>query len=86
MSFVEVSLSKLVETRATLISSVNSMLEDRHKKFLITFKRGAPQWDLLGLSGIEKLPAVRWKLYNLKQMSSSAHKTAIKKLEKALYG
>jgi len=49
------------------------------------FKQGNPDWGLLGLDGVSKLPAVQWKLYNLNQMSASRRKTAVEKLEKILY-
>lgn len=39
-----------------------------------------PQWDLLGLKIIEKLPAVKWKLFNLKNMGKTKHQQALKKL------
>jgi len=47
--------------------------------------KGNPDWGLLGLDGVSKLPAVQWKQYNLNQMSASRRKAAIEKLEKILY-
>ena len=85
MSFVKISLEELKRTRELLVTRIHSMLTDDDKKFLMSFKYGNPDWGLLGLNGVSKLPAVRWKMYNLNQMSMSRRKTAIEKLEKILY-
>ena len=85
MSFVEISLKELEQTRELLVTRIHSMLNDEYKKFLMLFKQGNPDWGLLGLDGVSKLPAVQWKLYNLNQMSASRRKMAVEKLEKILY-
>lgn len=85
MSFVEISLEELEQTRGVLVSRIHSMLNDKYKRFLISFKQGNPDWGLIGLDSISKLPAVQWKLYNLNQMNASRRKIAIEKLEKILY-
>jgi hypothetical protein len=38
--------------------------------FLLSIKAGAPKWELLGVSGVDKLPAIQWKLLNVNKMSS----------------
>lgn len=86
MTFDVVSLEDLKKARERLISSVHSKLEENDKNFLLSFKQGSPQWNLLGLEDIEKLPAVLWKIHNLKQMNPDVRRAAIEKLEKVLYG
>lgn len=54
------------------------------KSFLISFKQGEPQWNLLGLTGIDRLPAVRWKQINLDKLSSAKRSAAVEKLRLAL--
>jgi len=44
----------------------------------------APDWDLLGMPHAAALPAVRWKLHNLAQMSADKHKAALGNLERVL--
>ena len=85
MTIVSVQLKDLIETREKLFRVVLENLTDDNKKFLMSFKRGNPDWELLGLDNVSRLPAVQWKLYNLNQMSMSRRKTAIEKLEKILY-
>jgi len=40
-----------------------------------------PDWTLLGLEGIENMPAIKWKMLNLKKMKPASHRKAYEKLE-----
>ena len=51
---------------------------------MISVKKGKPKWDLLGLTGVEDLPAVKWKLMNIKRMEKKKHKKAFEKLRNYL--
>ncbi|MFH0753089.1 MAG: nucleotidyl transferase AbiEii/AbiGii toxin family protein [Candidatus Omnitrophota bacterium] len=75
------SLADLVEARGNLIESIARGLSDTDKEFLISFKRGEPQWRLLGLDGVERLPAVRWKLANIQKMDSEKRRVFVEKLK-----
>ncbi len=81
---MDVKYSELVETRQKLISKIKNDLTLDEKRFLISVKKREPDWDLLGLKGIEHLPAVRWKLINLSRMPAKKHLQALNKLEKIL--
>ncbi|HDQ03589.1 MAG TPA: hypothetical protein ENN23_03330 [Deltaproteobacteria bacterium] len=50
------------------------------KQFIVSVKEGVPRWDLIGIEGVENLPAVKWKLLNIGRMSPSKHKKAVRKL------
>ncbi|MDQ7818429.1 MAG: nucleotidyl transferase AbiEii/AbiGii toxin family protein [Melioribacteraceae bacterium] len=63
MTQEEVSLEDLLLVRETLITEIKKSLTEDEKKFLISFKSLQPEWSLLGLPGIDILPAVKWKLY-----------------------
>jgi hypothetical protein len=65
MTTVNISLEDLLDTRKTLVSSIKESLTNEERKFLISIKKGKPEWDLLGLTGVENLPAVKWKLLNI---------------------
>ena len=56
------------------------MTSAEEKLFLVSVKEGAPRWDLLGLEGVENLPAVKWKLLNIGKMEPSKHRDAVRKL------
>ncbi len=70
--------------RSQLIQAIDQNLNDVDRAFLLSFKRGNPQWELLGIPGIESLPGVRWKLMNIKKMTPEKHKDALMKLEEKL--
>ena len=61
------SLEDLEKTRKSLIKIINEGFSDNQKEFLLTFKNKTPDWNLLELEGIKELPAVRWKLMDLKE-------------------
>ncbi|GBQ19172.1 hypothetical protein AA12717_0161 [Gluconacetobacter sacchari DSM 12717] len=44
-----------------------AMPED-HRRFLVGFKRGEPDWTLLGIPEAQHLPAVMWKQCNLAKL------------------
>lgn len=84
MTSEPVTLLELEETREQIISLTQNTLTDEEKEFLITFKQAKPCWDLLGLEGIDKLPAIQWKLQNISKMPKDKHMKALKELERKL--
>jgi len=55
----------LIDARERMIQNIGGRLDDRACQFLRSFHGLEPEWGLLGLPGVEALPAVRWKLQNL---------------------
>ena len=84
MTETKVSLEDLETTRDKLTQLIGAGLSDDEKQFLLTFKNMKPKWELLGLEGIENLPAVKWKIKNLHNMSKDKHEAAYHKLEQCL--
>jgi predicted nucleotidyltransferase component of viral defense system len=76
-----VSHEELCATRENLVSTLMREVTPEEKHFLVSVKEGAPKWDLLGLEGVENLPAVKWKLLNIKKMETSKHRDALRKLK-----
>lgn len=74
----------LVEVREQLISGLKNGLTYDEKHFLLSLKEGKPQWTLLGLNGVERLPAVQWKLRNIQKMSVEKQKEQYGKLRDKL--
>jgi predicted nucleotidyltransferase component of viral defense system len=70
MTAETVALDDLLEAREALIAAVAGNMPDAHKKFLMGFKRGKPDWSLLEVPGAADLPAVRWKQINLDKLST----------------
>lgn len=54
-----------MQAREDLIAAIVGGMPDADRRFLLSFKRGHPEWELLGMPGVETLPAVRWRLDNL---------------------
>ncbi|MFZ5555267.1 MAG: nucleotidyl transferase AbiEii/AbiGii toxin family protein [Pseudomonadota bacterium] len=52
----EVSLEQLLDVRERLIAEIHGRLGEREKIFLLSVKRGEPQWELLGLEGSSGYP------------------------------
>lgn len=73
--------------RGRLIQEVHAFFTDDERAFLLSFKNGNPDWGLLEVDAIEHLPAVQWKLANLrklKQSNAAKHAAQLKALEQRL--
>jgi len=79
-----VELADLLAARAALIKSIVGDMSSDHRKFLISFERGEPNWDLLGLPNVADLPAVRWRQQNLDKLSSNKRAILVARLEEVL--
>jgi len=84
MTLDTVTLDELIMTRETLIKNIQQNLTDDEKEFILSFKRKDPQWDKLGISGVENLPAIQWKIQNLNKMNPENHRQAFENLERLI--
>ena len=84
MTREEVPLQALCETREQLVVLIRKGLDTDEKRFLVSMKRGEPDWDALGIAHLRELPALQWKLHNVRRMDDGKRKTALEKLDKAL--
>jgi predicted nucleotidyltransferase component of viral defense system len=80
MTLEEVTCEDLEKTRKKLVSMIATELTVEEKQFIVSIKEGVPRWRLIGIEGVENLPAVKWKLLNIGRMSPSKHEKAIRKL------
>jgi predicted nucleotidyltransferase component of viral defense system len=79
-----VTFEEILEVRDKLIGLIHTTLTDGDREFLLSVKRRTPDWSLLEMDGIEDLPALQWKLTNLRRMTAEQHAKALKRLEVAL--
>jgi len=82
-----VTLEELLAAREATIETVIGNMPDDHRKFLISFERGEPDWTLLGLENVENirdLPAVRWRQQNLDTLTDKKRMALVENLERAL--
>jgi predicted nucleotidyltransferase component of viral defense system len=80
----EITCAELVQVRKKVISAVRSALTAPERQFLLSIESGTPHWDLLEIPEIERLPAIRGKLENIKRMEKKEHHAAITKLARVL--
>ena len=79
-----VSLDELLKAREDLISAVVGSMPADHRRFLMTVKRGEPEWALLELPGADALPAVRWRLENLARLDRMKRAAFLSRLGEVL--
>jgi hypothetical protein len=53
-----VTLEELLQTREEFIAELVGKMPQEHRRFLASFKRGEPDWKLLGIPHGEQLPAI----------------------------
>lgn len=85
MTTIPITLEELAETRGRLLADIRARLNANTHRFLTTLHDGAPDFEAIGLPQAAELPAVRWKLLNLKKLSaenSEKHKAHREELEK----
>ena len=84
MTVDQVRYEDLIAARDRLVETLRNELTRGEKEFLLSLKAGQPKWDLVGIDGIEKLPAIQWKLTNINKMGAKKQKELLEKLKRAL--
>ena len=84
MTVEPVPLASLLETRESLTKEIYRRLDTDTQRFLLSLQNAEPEWALLGVDGVEELPAVKWRLLNLRKMSPEARATEVRRLEAVL--
>ena len=84
MSSIEVSYKELEKIRKELPSLIFSKLSKNERKFLLSVKMGIPDFSLLSISGLENLPAIKWKVENILRMEPKKRIAATEKLKSIL--
>lgn len=84
MTEVPIQLETLSATRNELIAVIVGDMPEAHREFLISFERGKPDWDLLGIPGAADLPAVIWRQLNLDKLTPEKRVALVASLEGVL--
>lgn len=81
-----VELNELIETRSRMVAALQAHFTERDQDFLLSFKRGKPDWTLFDEPSAAELPAIRWKLKNIQRLSKNKdkHQQQLEKLENTL--
>jgi predicted nucleotidyltransferase component of viral defense system len=64
------SIETLESVQKTLAPSLLSSLDASERQFLLSMKQGDPDWNLLGIDNLEHMPALQWKLLNIRKMDT----------------
>ncbi|MBI3068488.1 MAG: nucleotidyl transferase AbiEii/AbiGii toxin family protein [Betaproteobacteria bacterium] len=89
MTAEPIALDDLLDARRRLVIELRGGLQERHREFLRSVKRLAPDWSLLPVPHAAELPGIRWKLQNLeilRRNQPTRYKAALAKLEAVLDG
>ena len=84
MTEEDVAIDTLLNARAVLIDNIISNMSEDHRHFLVSFYRRKPEWSLLGLDGLDQLPAVRWRELNLDKAGEETRADIVRKLAEVL--
>ncbi len=84
MALKPMTFEILLETREELITTLKKSLTQDERRFLLSLKSGEPKWELMQLPGLETLPAIQWKLANIKKMKPEHHRKLVNRLKAIL--
>jgi predicted nucleotidyltransferase component of viral defense system len=86
MTAEPVAEAELLTARDRLIETIVGEMPKAHRRFLVSFERGEPEWNLLGVPGVADLPAVLWRQHNLDMLSATRRAGLVTQLESVLSG
>lgn len=66
-----VSLDELVVVRERIGKELVNQLTDLQRAFLLSLTRGDPDWQATGFPHADELPALQWKLENIRKLARS---------------
>lgn len=84
MATEDVTCEELMAIRDQLIQTLGNTLTDNERQFLVSIKQGQPDWKLIPVAGIDQLPAIRWKLLNIRKMTRKKQTESLEKLQAVL--
>jgi predicted nucleotidyltransferase component of viral defense system len=79
-----VTLEDLYRAREEFIADLVGNMPGEHRRFLISFEKGEPEWGLLDVPHAEQLPAVQWRLHNLAKIDRKKRDKLVEELSRAL--
>ncbi len=79
-----ITYEELVAAREKLVTLILQSLTTQERQFLVSCMTEEPDWELLGLGNLEKLPSVRWKLLNIRKMASEKRQQEVARLRQYL--
>ncbi|OPY64355.1 MAG: hypothetical protein A4E57_03556 [Syntrophorhabdaceae bacterium PtaU1.Bin034] len=59
MTVLKVSREELEDARDNLVKTIREGLTDTERQFILSIKKGDPDWTLIGLEGVDRLSAIQ---------------------------
>ena len=84
MTAKPVTVEELIAARAALVESIVTNMPQAHRRFLVSFESGAPDWELLAVPKADRLPAVKWRQQNLAKLTRNKRIALVAELETVL--
>lgn len=81
MTFQEFSLDELNQVPSKMLGALKGHFTQKDYDFLASFKSGDPNWELAPSDNLHRLPAVQWKLLNIKKMPPKKREASLAILE-----
>ncbi len=85
MTARRVTVEDLVAAREEMIAAIVGDAPRDHRRFLVSFERGEPDWARLGLPDAGELPAVQWRQRNLNMLGAEERARLVGRLESVLF-
>ena len=84
MTLMPTKLNELLQVREKLIKELLDTLTVNEKKFLLSVKLGEPDYNLMPFKHLERLPALQWKVMNVRKMEKSKRTDMLSRLKAVL--
>lgn len=81
MTRQQVSFDELLAVRTRLETQLPAVLTPANRQFLVSLVQTDPDWDLAPCPYLAEMPAIRWKLENLRKLKRSNSKKFGKQLD-----
>lgn len=85
MMEVPVPLHALEQAREEMVADIVGRMPEEHRRFLLSFQLGAPDWQLLKVAHAEKLPAVRWRMMKWAKLHPGHREELANRLHAAIW-
>lgn len=84
MTVEPVTLEDLTAVTEKMLRELKSNFTQQDYDFILSFKKGDPDWSLACSDQIQYLPAVQWKLLNIRKMPKQKHIDSVSLLQKTM--
>lgn len=81
---IEVPIKEMKKIQQSLAPMLVESIDDKERQFLLSLKQGEPDWNILGIEKLDQLPAIQWKLINIRKMDQKKRNSALERLRRVL--